>query len=532
MGADLALALADIASLAALLWIIQFYLQPPGITKPSFLPEAVAGNRSPGLIALFLALFTIKNLFAWLVARGWSRFAAGVALRVSRQNLVDYQQAGYDQFVQTDSSIHIRKIAFQPFEFCQYILTAIPLMATQIALILLSVAAILLFKPVLFLLLLAIILPPVIALFYIIRQRLHRSRETIRTSNENSLQYLLDALRGYVEGNIYGRNAFFRNRFLKARAEFGDAVFDSINIQTMPARIIELFAVLGLFLLIAFSTWKGGTDPNWFITIGAFMGAAYKIIPGVVKLINLGGQARAYSGVTDEILESQRSASRPPEGDSRSIESVSLEGIGFSYAGKKVLSDIQLQLVRGDFLVITGESGKGKTTLANLLTGLQDPATGQIRINGQPIAPGNMFQYWPAMAYVKQQPFLVHDTVLSNIVLGEEKIDEQRLRCALETSGLDVWMAGWPDGISHSITEQGKNLSGGQRQRIALARALYAQADLLILDEPFSELDPESENRILEHLQKLAGSGRMIVLITHHAGSRRFATQSIHLHER
>jgi ABC-type multidrug transport system fused ATPase/permease subunit len=160
---------------------------------------------------------------------------------------------------------------------------------TQSFLIILTIAAILLFNAKLFLLLLLVLLPPVILVFYIIKKRLTHAKIQIRTTNERSFQHLLDALKGYVEANIYNRNEFFLGRFMKHRRTFSRYLFDSLALQSMPNRIIEIFAVLGLFILIAIAKWSGNGNSAALITIGAFMAAAYKIIPGIVKLINVAG---------------------------------------------------------------------------------------------------------------------------------------------------------------------------------------------------------------------------------------------------
>src|SRR5690606_1623284 len=126
---------------------------------------------------------------------------------------------------------------------------------------------------------------------------------------------------------------------------------------------------------------------------------------------------------------------------------------------------------------------------------------------------------WPGVAYVRQQPFLIHDSILRNITLSEKDYDAQRLATALELSGLDEMVAASPEGLEKSITENGTNISGGQRQRVALARAIYKNADVILLDEPFNELDEGSEQKLLQSIRKLADEGKIIIMITHHLAS-------------
>lgn len=185
----------------------------------------------------------------------------------------------------------------------------------------------------------------------------------------------------------------------------------------------------------------------------------------------------------------------------------------------------------GDFIGISGISGKGKTTIIHLLLGFLDPCSGTISVNGSITEGIVRQQYWKAISYVKQQPFLIHDTILHNITMNEDRCDEERLRQAVEASGLSGTLVKFPSDLQQRISENGRNISGGQRQRIAIARALYKEADLIILDEPFNELDEESELAVLRHFKELSQKGKMIILVTHNKQSLSFCDRIIALDE-
>ena len=135
------------------------------------------------------------------------------------------------------------------------------------------------------------------------------------------------------------------------------------------------------------------------------------------------------------------------------------------------------------------------------------------------------------MAYVKQTTFLLHDSILHNITLYKEDIDEKKLAEIISVSGLTTWISQLPDGIHTIITENGKNISGGQRQRIAIARALFKDAPIVILDEPFNELDETSEMELLNYFKQLSRAGKIVLLVTHHSGSLSFCDNIIFLNE-
>jgi ABC-type bacteriocin/lantibiotic exporter with double-glycine peptidase domain len=342
----------------------------------------------------------------------------------------------------------------------------------------------------------------------------------------------LDALKGYVEGNIYNRNGFFLRRFLHYRRQFSASLFDSFSLQGLPARVIEIFAVFGLFILIVIAKWSGHADSNTLITVAAFMAAAYKIIPGVVKVINLAGQVKAYEFSAEELKGSTALEEKITNKISPAkIESVELKHIQFQYSGQAVLNTLSFAVTNGDFLGIGGASGIGKTTILNLLLGFLKPAAGEMLINNIPVSTETAKQYWPAISYVRQQSFFMYDTILRNITLEEDSPDRDGLEFALKGSGLDKLVETYPEGLEKIITENGKNISGGQQQRIAIARALYKKADLILLDEPFNELDEASTLSILGYLKELCSRGKIIIMITHDSKSLACCNKIVSINE-
>lgn len=528
---DIVISVADILALAALLWIIRFYIEP-GPAAPGYLPAWLANNNSAWLIAIFFVLFGIKNLGAYCLEKAHYRFNGRVAIRISASKLRQYQHAGYHEFVHIDSSKHIRAICLQPFEFCQYILSGIQQLITQFCLVSLAVLAILVFNVNLFLLLFIILLPPVVIVFHLIKKRMGEARKSIQTNNQQSYQYVLDALKGYVESNIYDRHNFFSDRFINARKKFSVSLFNTMLIQSMPSRIIEVFAILGLFVLIVIARWPGNSDSSFLLTIGAFTAAAYKIIPGIVKITNVSGQMKAYEFSSKDLATGTPDS---PAGRKTSpmagIRSVQLKNIHFTYAALQVLKAFNICVHQHDFVGISGASGKGKTTILNILLGFLEPAKGEVLINDIPLKKEDLKIYWPSISYVRQQSFFIHDTLLRNITLEENNPDKLSLDTAIRISGLQTFISQHPDGLDQIITENGKNISGGQQQRIAIARALYKNVDMILLDEPFNELDEPSELCLLQYFHELTQRGKIVILITHNRKSLSWCNKIINLDE-
>jgi len=524
------ISVVDIAALAFLLVVISFYINN-SVVGLDFLPARVLDQNSVMLITFFLILFGLKNLLGISISNRQYNFISRVAVRISKNKLENYQRGQFVNYINIDSSELIRKIAFQPFEFCEHILLNIQQVIIQLFLIVLTIGAILLYNVKLFLLLFVILLPPVILVFFFIKRRVADAKKNIHISNESSFRFLLDAMKGYVEGNIYQQNDFFMQRFITARQVFGKHLFDSHAIQAMPTRIIETFAVIGLFFLIVIAKWSGINNNAALITIGAFMAAAYKIIPGIVKIINGSGQIKAYTFSIDDSANVAMDIKEEQVLKYEPVDSLNLEKIYFKYGDHVVLKDFSLHVKKGDFVGITGMSGRGKTTILNLMLGFLAPASGKILVNNVFVSPTELKKYWSGISYIRQQSFLIHDSILRNITLQENNYDEERLKQVLEISGLNDLINSTPEGPDKMIAENGKNISGGQQQRINIARALYKDAELILLDEPFNELDEASALSLVKYFNQLSSLGKIVIMITHDSKNLSYCNKVISLDE-
>ena len=191
-----------------------------------------------------------------------------------------------------------------------------------------------------------------------------------------------------------------------------------------------------------------------------------------------------------------------------------LRNVGFSYGRGTVLQDVTLQIPAGRVTTLIGQSGSGKTTIADLILGLYAPSSGSVTIDGVDIRDIDIAKWRSMIGYVAQEIILFNDTIRANVALGEPAIDDERVRAALAAAGLGDFIDTLPQGLDTPVGERGFKLSGGQRQRVALARALVANPRLLILDEATSALDPATEAEICETVA--AQAGKITVLaITH-----------------
>jgi ABC-type multidrug transport system fused ATPase/permease subunit len=528
--ADIVISFLDIIFLIALLWLIDFYTGPGQTT----LPKIISGHsfiKYPFLpIGLFSLLFLVKNIFGFLVSRAQYEFVYKVASRISRDGLLQYLHGSYADYIHMDSSVIHRKINQQPIEFSHYVLNGIQQVFSQAILILVTLLAIFFYKPVLLPLLVLFLAPPVLLISFYMKRRMHRSRQLGQKTSEKSIQHLQEALAGFVESNTYGKSDFFTSRYHRYQSELNRYLAERLSIQGMPPRFMEIFAVFGLFLLVVFSYMTSHNSTVPLVTIGALMIAAYKIIPGIVKITNAVGQVKTYSYSTTGLAK-QSPEPRPFENKNESVSLVVFEDIDFLYENKSILESFSLTLHKGELVGMTGPSGKGKSTLINLLLGFLEPSSGEIYINGTKTSAEGRMGFWNRISYVKQQHFFLHASLRENITLQDERGDSKKLEDILNITGIGAILKELPQGLNTVVTENGKNFSGGQRQRIILARALYRDFDLLILDEPFSELDEHSELEMIGLLQKLAAAGKTIFLVTHSSRALSFCNRKIILDE-
>ena len=459
-------------------------------------------------------------------------FVYGVASRLSQKKLLNYLDGSYNNYVNIDSSAHIRNISQQPIEFGHYVLGGLQQIISQSILILITIIAILIFNPVLFPLLFAILTPPIILTGFLMKRKLTTIRKMAKPVSEKTLQHLKEALSAYIESNLYGCKDFFSNRYHTSQSAFNNFLSEQLVIQNMPSRLIEVFAILGLFVLILINSFTANSNSIGLITLGAFMAAAYKIIPGIVKILNSNGQIKTYEFTVNGLLHTEEYPLVEKEQTNNKFYSVEFKNISFRYKDEVVLDNFSLQISQGDFIGLSGKSGKGKTTLINLLLGFLETECGFILINDVCTKATDRQAFWKNISYVKQHPLLIYDSILKNITLDENVLNPQKSEEIIRVTGLGEWTSKYPEGANKIITENGKNISGGQRQRIAIARALYKQSDLIILDEPFNELDRASEYALLNYFRKLAHSGKMIILITHNKESLSFCNRIISLDEK
>ncbi len=222
----------------------------------------------------------------------------------------------------------------------------------------------------------------------------------------------------------------------------------------------------------------------------------------------------AVHGVVEDALRAREEikSGRGPTLD-RCIE---ICGVSMAFGKKRVVEDASFVIPAGGITAIVGASGAGKTTLVDLILGLHSPLSGQVLLDGVPLQELDVIQWRSMVGYVPQELSLFHESIMSNISLGEPGVTRSAVERALRQAGAWEFVSQLSDGVDHVVGERGAALSGGQRQRISLARALVHHPRLLILDEATSALDPVTEAGIVDNVRDLARRNGITVLAISH----------------
>ena len=197
-------------------------------------------------------------------------------------------------------------------------------------------------------------------------------------------------------------------------------------------------------------------------------------------------------------------------------KSIELQNINFGYKDKLILEGVNLKVQKGSFIGLSGDSGMGKSTLLNILSGLLKYSSGNILIDGNKKDFFSKMNWFDKISYVSQNVYLNDDTIINNIILGDTKktVNKQVIIDILKMVNLYNFVTNLPDGLDTIIGEGGSKLSGGQIQRLGLARAIYKNSEIFILDEPTNSLDVNNESNIINLLKTFKGK-KTIIMSSH-----------------
>ena len=326
-------------------------------------------------------------------------------------------------------------------------------------------------------------------------------------------EHILASLQGVQTIQGFNAHDAFVSRFLTRNQQYMDTKLKLVRIQALVLPLLVLGGAFSIWVLLAVG---GPMTTTGELTVGQLVAFTSYIAYLLMPLRSLGWLVSVFQrGVAslqriNELLDTE--PERPegkepvalPMKDGTAIE---LKGLSFAYPDaeeQEVLQDISVCLPAGKRIGIFGRTGSGKTTLLRILTRTYNPAPGTVFVNGVDLTTIDLDEWRKCMGVVTQVPFLFSDSIADNITMGE--LDQERLDWAVEKAALSKDIAMLPDGLKTIVGERGIMLSGGQRQRVSLARALYRDFDLLVLDDVLSAVDHKTEHELIETIDSVVTS--------------------------
>jgi thiol reductant ABC exporter CydD subunit len=335
----------------------------------------------------------------------------------------------------------------------------------------------------------------------------------------------LDAIHALPMLKAFGRAADESAAIARASERFRAITMSVLRVAFLSALALELLATIGVALVavevglrllygrIAFRSAFTVLllAPEFYRPLRNLGSAFHAGLAGREALARIRDLNPEHAGATAPVSSSPPQAAPPA-----TPPAVSMRGLSFAYRdiGPPALRDVDLEIPPGRTLALVGPSGSGKTTIARLLLRFLDPDAGVILVDGQPLDGQHPDEWRRRVAWVPQQPYLFHGTVIENLLIARPGASMAEVERALSKAHAGAFVRQLPRGLDTPVGERGQRLSGGQAQRIALARAFLKDAPLLILDEPTAQLDPENEQAVRESMALLC-AGRSVLLIAH-----------------
>ena len=559
-------ALLDFAGLAALLPILFFLLEGED-----------GGDRNAALLFCVAALLFIllKNALVAGLSCFQNHFLMSLYRRLSFSLFSSYYGRGL-LFIRERGSIRLGyEVNYICYAFSLNILSPLLHMAGDVLLILLVTIALLVYAPLTVLMLYIAFVPFVLVYGWSVRKRIRRYGEQEQRVRREQSRLVVEALKGYAELELNAAFPFLQRSFMDGLGKISESRLKLETVQHLPLFLSEMAVVSGLTLLTAF----GVGDIK--ALVGVFAVAAFRLLPALRGILSGWTQVQnsAYclrimeeglaSSVGSENLPPEcihgnthrRGGLNPPDSMTEDLsvsgriqsaptveenvctdmlasgslpfqKEIEIKDLSFHYPdGTQTLEHFNCVIRKGEYIGICGESGIGKSTLFNLLLGFFTPTSGEIRIDGIPLADPVKAAWHRHVGYVQQEVFIWEGTLAENIALGCINIDRDKVRKILKQVRLEEWANDLPQRMDTLLGECGSRLSGGQKQRVGIARALYKEADVLLLDEATSALDNETEcaiNRMLCRLMEECG-GLTVLTIAHRESSLAYCNRVITL---
>lgn len=345
----------------------------------------------------------------------------------------------------------------------------------------------------------------------------------------NIMKGTSEVSQGMKELKTLGKEKFFLNSVNKSANLIARSALRLNLYSILPKNIIEVLLVSFIVLTITINVTSNGDLGRTLSILGVFAASTIRIAPlvsqiqanvnslvfGQNSIMLLSGIMKNHgTNVTDDGNNFKKEPNRK-DTQNEPFKKLQLENVSYTYPNSdhQSLENINLTIEKGDFIGLIGPSGAGKTTLVDVMLGFLKPSSGMLKVNGLD-AHDNIMEWRSYCAYLPQEIFLIDGTLEENITLNRNKVNPDNLTQALKLSKLELLSIELPEGLDTNLGDKGVRLSGGQKQRVAMARAIYHQREILLLDESTSALDSQTEKEVMDELIGLR-SEKTIIAIAH-----------------
>lgn len=365
-------------------------------------------------------------------------------------------------------------------------------------------------------------------IFAVVRRRQSSLGKVRREANSLRFKTAAEAMGSIKETRVLGREAEFLKRFSSSDRRYSNANVSNAIVADIPRYALETVAFGGIVLIVLYLLQRRDDFGQAVAVTSLYAFAGYRLLPALQLVFRGLAQVRFFLPALESLRADLKR--RAPLSDAhRAIadraqptitfeRNIVLDGIGYAYpgGGANVLSNVNVEVRRNTSVAFVGSTGSGKTTLVDILLGLLVPQLGTMRVDDVGLSSENIGAWRKHVGYVPQHIYLCDDAVTRNIALGvpDDEIDHAAVRTAARTAHLHEFILSLADGYNTVIGERGVRLSGGQRQRIGIARALYHDPDVLIMDEATNALDGITEEAVIRAIRDLSGQ-KTIVMVAH-----------------
>lgn len=474
------------------------------------------------IMIVFGIVYVVKTVLLVYISWVLADYSQGLSENLSAQLFAGYVNQPYIESINTNSANLQRNVTNEVLQFSGFIsnllfFTSEAAICTSIVLTLLYIDPAGAFSVLSVLTFLSVV-------YYVSTKRyvLKLGQERLNY-DQKRIFTLIQSLGSFKEIKLFNKESFFINSFNKRNSSYYGVMKKIQVVQQLPRHYFELSAVLGLVFYIILCVYIGEDLNNLIAVLSVFLLAAFRLVPSANRMLsNL--QAVKYGSVSIDFLLNELDRidrDRKIEVNMNTVfnfnKSILIENVSYSYPNThtNAIESIRLEIPANSFVGIIGESGSGKSTFIDNLIGFLQPISGKITIDNIDVHK-NASQWMSNIGYVPQTIYLSDSSLRNNIAFGleDDDIDDDKIWEVLESAELSNFVKSLSNGLNTNIGEQGSKLSGGQRQRIGIARALYRNPKLIILDEGTSALDIDTEKSIVNSILKFRNN-KTIIMIAH-----------------